>query len=632
MKEKSRRHRICRRMAFGLPGARLSERKLMSEATQTPPTEKPKSYKPLYVGLGAFFAVYILMLFMGLPQKWTNAQFAHHHEEAAVEEAVEAPDVLEVEAVKIEAEAADNTADAETTVLEEVAAEEKATHETHKEAEADEKAIPPLWTSIPFAALLLCIAVLPLIPATEHWWESNLHRFIVAVVLGLVTLAYYAFICDFPIDLHWPGHKTIDPSAGALAMAGTVFVNAIIGEYISFIVLLFALFSITGGIRISGNLRATPLVNTIILAIGAMLASFVGTTGAAMLLIRLLLETNSQRKHKIHTIVFFIFCVCNVGGCLLPIGDPPLFLGYLRGVGFLWTFSLWKQWLFVCGILLALYYVVDRFIAYPKEFGLDIALDETNQTPLRIRGLFPNLFCLIGVILAVMLLDPAQEFLSLFNVKTGWYPPMFLREFVQLLMVAISFLCGSNEIRKENDFNFSAIIEVAALFFGIFICMQAPLQILNAKGAQIASTVDKYGSQIKLNEAKEFFWMSGCLSSVLDNAPTYVVFFETARSAAEGELQEANAAGDVEKAEEVEAILTAGKDQAGVRIPLALLIAVSLGSVFMGAMTYIGNGPNFMVKAIAEQSGVKMPSFFGYMGYSVCILLPVLILMTIIFL
>ncbi len=154
----------------------------MSEATQTPPTEKPKSYKPLYVGLGAFFAVYILMLFMGLPQKWTNAQFAHHHEEAAVEEAVEAPDVLEGEAVKSEAEATANTADAETTVLEEVAAEEKATHETHKEAEADEKAIPPLWTSIPFAALLLCIAVLPLIPATEHWWESNLHRFIVEVI------------------------------------------------------------------------------------------------------------------------------------------------------------------------------------------------------------------------------------------------------------------------------------------------------------------------------------------------------------------------------------------------------------------------------------------------------------------
>lgn len=231
-----------------------------------------------------------------------------------------------------------------------------------------------------------------------------------------------------------------------------------------------------------------------------------------------------------------------------------------------------------------------------------------------------------------MLLDPAQEFLALFNVKTGVYPPMFLREIVQALMVAISFACGSNAVRKENGFNFGAIIEVAALFFGIFICMQAPLQILNAKGAAIASAVDKYGSKIGLNEPKEFFWISGTLSSVLDNAPTYVVFFETARAAASGELQEARDSGDFEKAERIEAELKAGEEEAGVPIPLSLLIAVSLGSVFMGAMTYIGNGPNFMVKAIAEQSAVKMPSFFGYMAYSVCFLLPILILTTIIFL
>ncbi|MCF0234503.1 MAG: sodium:proton antiporter, partial [Thermoguttaceae bacterium] len=326
------------------------------------------------------------------------------------------------------------------------------------------------------------------------------------------------------------------------------------------------------------------------------------------------------------------FCVCNVGGCLLPIGDPPLFLGYLRGVGFLWTFNLWTEWLFVIGVLLALYYLADSLYFYRKETPLDKAIDSTSKVKLSIRGLWPNLFCLLGVILGVMLLDPAQEFLALFGAKTGWYPPMFLREAVQLLMVALSFILGSNAIRKENDFNFGAIIEVAALFFGIFICMQAPLQILNAKGADVTKAVHQIGGKIGLNEPKEFFWMSGSLSSVLDNAPTYVVFFETARASAEGELAAATAAGDAEAAAEIEAALSEGKAKSGVRIPLALLIAVSLGSVFMGAMTYIGNGPNFMVKAIAEQSGVKMPSFFGYMAYSVCILLPVLIVMTIIFL
>ena len=599
---------------------------MTTERSETPTEGTTPSYKRVVRGLCVLFLVYIVLFLAGLPQRWTNAQFAEHEEHSVASETREAPVATspvksstdDGEAVEIEV-ASDNNVEA-----------------LNNEASAVEgeleKPIPPLWTSIPFAILLLCIAVLPLIPATEHWWESNLHRFIVAAALGAVTLCYYAFVCDFPIDLHWPAHKVVDPGQGACAMASTVFINAILGEYVSFIVLLFALFSITGGIRISGDLKASPLVNTIILGIGAMMASFVGTTGAAMLLVRLLLDTNRERKYKIHTIVFFIFCVCNVGGCLLPIGDPPLFLGYLRGVGFLWTFHLWKEWLFVCGVLLILYYLLDSFVYYPRETGLDKVLDNVNRDPLKVRGLMPNVFCLLGVILAVMLLDPAQEFLALFHVKTGWYPPMFLREFVQLLMVAISLKFGSTEIRKANDFNFSAIIEVAALFFGIFICMQAPLQILNTKGAVIAETVHKYGEKIRLNEAKEFFWTSGSLSSVLDNAPTYVVFFETARAASEGELAEAKMRGDEEMAQTIESELSEGKEKSGVRIPLSLLVAVSLGSVFMGAMTYIGNGPNFMVKAIAEQSGVKMPSFFGYMGYSVCILLPVLILMTIIFL
>lgn len=585
----------------------------------------PKNYKPAIVTLGALFIVYALLLCAGQPQKWTNAQFASHHEIESIETHEDATNTHSKEIGGLDEETSKQV------VTEEVAqeAQDLAAHhsDTHKEV-----FYPPLWTSIPFALLLLCIAVLPLIPATEHWWESNLNRFIVAAILALITIGYYAFFYQHPIALHWPAHNVLAPDASWFEKAGAIFVNAIVGEYVSFIVLLFSLFVITGGIRISGDLLASPLVNTTILAVGALLASCVGTTGAAMLLIRLLLETNQDRKHKIHTLVFFIFCVCNLGGCLLPIGDPPLFLGYLRGVSFLWTLNLWAEWLFACGALLALYFVLDTFIFYPREGELIKLKDYMKRTPLKIRGLFPNIFCLIGVVLAVMLLDPGQEFLSLFGVKTGFYPPMFLREIVQLLMVFLSFILGSNTIRKENQFNFGAILEVAALFFGIFICMQAPLQILNAKGSEIASAVHKYGSKIKLNQEQEFFWMSGTLSAFLDNAPTYVVFFETAKAATEGKLQEALDNGDDEKASAIQTQIADAKKQANVPVPLGILIAISLGSVFMGAMTYIGNGPNFMVKAIAEQSGVKMPSFFGYMGYSVCILLPILIVLTIIFL
>ncbi len=573
----------------------------MSDTSERVVEQTSGSYGATSVALVVVFIIYVALLLCGLPQKWTNAQFHNHsHEETAIEKVDEDSN--------------------------------KIARDFQKDAAEGEIQCPPLWTSIPFVVLLLCIALLPLIPATEHWWESNLHRFYVAAFLALLALGYYAFFYRYSLDLHWPAHRVVDADSGWFAKASTVFVNAILGEYVSFIVLLFSLFSITGGIRIVGDLKASPANNSLILAIGAALASFVGTTGAAMLLIRLLLETNKFRKHKIHTIVFFIFCVCNVGGCLLPIGDPPLFLGYLRGVRFLWTFHLWKEWLFVCGLLIALYYLLDKFYFYARETTLDQVTDEVMAEPVRIYGLIPNLFCLLGVILAVMLLDPAQEFLSLFGAHTGVHPPMFLREIVQLLMVFLSFAFGSNAIRRDNDFNFGAIIEVAALFFGIFICMQAPLQILNAKGADVVSKIDRYGSRINLDEAQEFFWISGALSSVLDNAPTYVVFFETAKAASEGELLEALQKNDEETAQKIEAELKEGSGQSGVAIPLKLLIAISLGSVFMGAMTYIGNGPNFMVKAIAEQSGVKMPSFFGYMGYSVCFLLPILIVMTLVFL
>ena len=595
----------------------MSERK-----PDASPSDAPTSYRKTIAALVAVIVVYLGLLIAGLPQKWTAAQFEEHgsHEAVAAAHTVETP----------ETEAA--VATAETTEATEASAIPENAEAEAEENAATEPPIPPLWTVAPFVILLLCIAVLPLIPATAHWWESNRNRFVVAAVLGAVTLGYYAFCCDFPLDAHWPAHSTVAADASPLAKAGTVFVNAIVGEYISFVVLLFSLFAISGGIRISGDLKASPGTNCAILAVGALLASFVGTTGAAMLLIRLLLETNKERRFRAHTVVFFIFAVCNCGGCLLPIGDPPLFLGYLRGVAFFWTFALWKEWLFVCGLLIAVYYLLDRFYYWPKETGLSKALDAIERKPLRVRGLFPNLFCLIGVVLAVALLAPSQEFLSLFGVKTGWYPPMFLREVVQLALVAVSFACGSNAIRKANEFNFAAIIEVAAIFFGIFICMQAPMQILNVKGGDVRAAASAVGEKVGTNEAQQLFWMTGSLSSVLDNAPTYVVFFEVARVADETKLAELKAAERTDEADELEATLTAGQAATGVRIRELLLVAVSLGAVLMGAMTYIGNGPNFMVKAIAEECGVKMPSFFGYIGWSVCALLPILVVMTLIFL
>jgi len=475
----------------------------------------------------------------------------------------------------------------------------EATHEEAAAPHAEEHAgsvAPPYWTVLPFVLLLGAIALLPLIPATAHWWESNLHRFYVAAGLGLVTLAYYVFMHDLPLDGHWPAHYVVSPSSSGpqWEMGWTVFANAILSEYIPFIVLLFSLYTIAGGIRISGDLRAHSLTNLGFMATGATLASFIGTTGAAMLLIRPLLETNVERKHVRHTVVFFIFSVCNCGGLLLPIGDPPLFLGYLRGVDFLWTLNLFGPWLFVNGLLLLVYFVIDRFYYYPQEKQEAIASDENaaHVRKLSFQGQGLNGLLLVGVILSVALLDPSKAVPG-----TNWHPWLYLREIVQLALVGLSLVLGSKAVRSENRFNFSAIIEVAALFVGIFVCMQPALQILG-----------EVGPTLGIDTPTKFFWVTGALSSVLDNAPTYVVFFETARTL------------DV----------TGVPTMAGVAEPM--LMAISLGAVFMGAMTYIGNGPNFMVKAIAEASGVRMPSFFGYIAYSVCFLLPLLVLTNLIFL
>ncbi|TWT31138.1 Citrate transporter [Posidoniimonas corsicana] len=512
--------------------------------------------------------VYVGTLIAGLPQKATELIVASS--------AAHATDAHATDAHAADPHAADSHA---------VEGDAHGAADSHG-AEADIVA-PPVWTVIPFVLLLGAIAVLPLIPFTEHWWESNLHRFQLATVLGLLTLAYYGFLHEKPIEGHFPAHYVADYDATGFNWEEITAIlgNAVAQEYVPFIVLLFSLYTICGGIRIEGDLQANPMTNAIFMGAGGLLASFIGTTGAAMLFIRPLLETNSERKHVVHTVVFFIFIVCNCGGCLLPIGDPPLFLGYLAGVDFFWTMSLWPAWLLCNGLLLVVYLLLDELVYYRRETEADITRDIRKIRHMKYMGLGLNGPLLLGVVAAVAFLDPSKTVPG-----TDWHPWLYLRELVQLGLVALSLALGSNAVRKANTFNYHAIQEVAALFIGIFICMQPALQILGLNGEYLEANF--------LNSPSRFYWVTGGLSSVLDNAPTYLVFFKTAQVPGVGGA-------------------TAGVD-------VNTLTAISLGAVFMGAMTYIGNGPNFMVKAIAEKSGVKMPSFFGYMAYSCLILLPVL--------
>jgi len=444
---------------------------------------------------------------------------------------------------------------------------------------------PGLVWILPFLVLLLGIAVLPLLKRTAPWWDRNRNKLVFSLVLSAITCLYYLFRSHgFHAE---PG----------LPSVGKLLHHAVLDDYIPFIILLFSLYTISGGISVRGDIPAHPLTNTALLAVGTVGASFVGTTGMAMLLIRPLLQINSERRHVRHTVIFFIFLVCNIGGLLLPIGDPPLFLGYLRGVPFLWTLHLAPQWAVCGGILLVVYCVWDT-IAYRTEGKAVIALDELIRVPLRLHGK-RNLVLLLGVILAVAALVPGKEFPG-----TSWIVPnLYLREIAQLAMAALSLWITPKEVRAYNQFNFHAIAEVACLFIGIFITMQTPIEFLQIRGPELGLTTPAH-----------FFWASGILSSFLDNAPTYVVYFETA-----GALSPSHS------------VLMHNVVTATGSIPVALLAAISCGAVFMGANTYIGNGPNFMVKSIAERSGVKMPSFFGYMLYSVGILVPLFLLVTVLF-
>jgi Na+/H+ antiporter NhaD/arsenite permease-like protein len=415
----------------------------------------------------------------------------------------------------------------------------------------------PLWSVAAFVLMLLAIAIIPL--AVPTFWAPNRNKLLISLVLGL-------------------------PVVGFIASQDPLPVISTLREYVSFLMLLAALFVISGGIIIRADLRATPKVNTLFLLAGAILASLMGTTGAAMLLVRPLLDTNRERSRVTHTVIFFIFLVGNIGGCLTPLGDPPLFMGYLAGVPFSWFFQLWPEWTITTGVLLGIYYFWDR-IQYSKEPAAALSADRTQIEPLRIQGL-QNLPLLIGVVLTVAFLYSPVA-------------PFPVREGLLIILAAMSWVITPRTIRQENKFTFHPIIEVAVLFLGIFATMIPALLILNARGAEMG-----------LRSPTSFFWASGGLSSFLDNTPTFVVFFALAKSI-----------GTVDS----------GSLLPGAGIDVLLLRAISLGAVFMGANTYIGNAPNFMIKAIAEERGLKMPGFLGYMLYSGLILIPLFMALTLIF-
>jgi Na+/H+ antiporter NhaD/arsenite permease-like protein len=434
----------------------------------------------------------------------------------------------------------------------------------------------PLWTVLPFVLLLLSIAVLPL--TAPRWWHHNRNRALVSLGLGGLLTAYL-LVSHGEHAGHWVSEAVLD--------------------YLSFIALLGSLFTISGGILVRGSLAGTPLSNTTLLAIGAVLASVVGTTGASMILVRPLLRANAKRLRKVHLVIFFIFIVSNCGGLLTPLGDPPLFLGFLKGVPFQWTLRLWKEWLLVNGALLILFHFLDDFMLDKDEKERPGSLlDEVMEhQPLRIEGAH-NLLFLLGVVLVVL------------GKGNGWgaaggHWPFGLQEGLMLGLGIAAYVTTRQPTRAAHNFTFGPIVEVAVLFAGIFLTMIAPLQILNAAGPALG-----------LAHPWQFFWASGGLSSFLDNAPTYLTF----AAAACGTLGVG-----AEGSRYLAQFLAHGPEA------VALLTAVSCGSVFMGANTYIGNGPNFMVKAIAEENGVRMPSFLGYVKWSGAILIPLFVAVTFIF-
>lgn len=447
-----------------------------------------------------------------------------------------------------------------------------------------EQFVHSAWSMIPFGIMLLMIAIGPLI--AEKFWEKNVNKLIVSLVLGV-------------------------PTAVCLIMGGMTaeLEHQLFFDYIPFIVLLLSLFVITGGIHMSGDIKAKPIINTGFLAAGWVLASIMGTTGAAMLLIRPVITTNQQRKYTVHTILFFIALVANCGGLLTPLGDPPLFMLFLRGASFTWFLKLLPEWLFVGGLLLIIYFCVDTYF-YKKEHWTALSADAREQEPIRFSGKI-NFLYLIGVVLSVALIN--EGMIPQMGEEGAHLWLKYLREIVLLSLTFLSLYTTKHEVRYDlNKYSWAPIVEVAVLFLGIFTTMTPALAYLKAHAADLG-----------FNAPWQFYYASGALSSFLDNTPTAVAF----HGVASGLPESLTAA----QAGIVDGVFESTSFVAG--IPEILLKAISLGAVMFGAMTYIGNGPNFMVKAIAEENGIKMPSFFGYMiKFSLIVLLPIYILAQLIFL
>ncbi|HEX3355778.1 MAG TPA: sodium:proton antiporter [Tepidisphaeraceae bacterium] len=450
--------------------------------------------------------------------------------------------------------------------------------------------MPSPLAGLPFAVLLLVIAMLPLGPRKlAAWWEPPTNKLLVSIAFSLITLAYYFFRSTGYID---HGHVISSGWPTLRHVLGT----SLLDDYIPFVVLLLALYTIAGGIRVAGDIPAHPLTNTALLALGAILANVIGTIGASILLIRPMLQINSERHRTKHTFIFFIFIVSNIAGSLTPVG-PPLFLGYLRGVPFGWTlFNLWQVTLPMVLVLLVIYFIWDA-LEYSRETKKDIDREEKAIVPITFHGMH-NLFFLVIAIFVVATVIPGGAWLG-----TNWRPMPFFRESILLIVTIMAYVTTDKEIRKAQQFSFHAFAEVASLFLGIFIAMSAMIEWLN-------------NSAFSIDRPWQYFWTAGGLSSVLDNAPTYVVFFELAKHST---AMIGPTSGTVLVLPNGEVVST------------KLLIALSGGSVFMGAMTYIGNAPNFLIKHIAEKAGIKMPGFFEYLLYSIGILVPLFVILSLVF-
>ena len=438
---------------------------------------------------------------------------------------------------------------------------------------------------IPFAGLLLCIAVMPLIK--PEWWEKN---------QALAVILWSLLFIIPSVVLNGAGETT------------ETVLDCIVNDYLTFIVLLFGLFCVSGNITLEGNLAGSPGVNAVFLAIGTLLSSCIGTTGASMLLVRPLIKMNSWRKNKAQIMIFFIFMISNMGGCLTPIGDPPLLMGFMRGVPFFWSTHLFPILLFNMVLLLIIFYFIDRR-SYRKDIAAGLHPDISKPgVELKIEGLH-NVIFLVAIVVAVILSGTLPG-LPMFQNAAGKViglkifkeveltVPAMIEIAIILLAALLSFKTTEEKIRTQNHFTWGAIKEVAVLFIGIFITMQPALALLKTMGPELG-----------VSEPYQMFWATGMLSSFLDNTPTYLVFLTTA-----GTLG-----------------FTSGIATTVGTISVKVLTAISCGAVFMGANTYIGNAPNFMVKSISDENGVRMPSFFGYMVWSLGILVPVFIIDTLVF-